>query len=124
MKTDKQPGVSGIRYHPIVQRIKDAMTREGIRSVGEFGERAGLKRTTTYNLVSSIGPLEPSLETLFKLETALETPVAELIELFRPTAQPEATNDRLEALAALRGKYAAARSLTQELHDERRAERA
>ena len=123
MKTNEQSSVSGIRNHPIVQLIKDAMARDGIRSVGEFGERAGLKRTTTYNLVLDKSPIVVSLETLFKLETALETPVAELIEFLRPTSQPEPANDRLEALSALRGKYAGPTSLSQELHDERRAER-
>ena len=114
---------AGIRNHPIVGLIKDAVQRGGFRSIGAFAERAGIARATVYNLVADRAPLQPSLETLFKLESALEIPASHLIELFRPTDDSALEQTRLAALETLRGKYAGPVSLSAELHDERRAER-
>ncbi len=123
MKTDSVP-TSGIRNHPIVGLIKAALERGGYASIGAFAEHAGIARATAYNLVNDRAPLQPSLETFFKLESALEIPASELIELFRPIDQSALEQTRIDTLETLRGKYAAPRSLSAELHAERRAERA
>lgn len=123
MKTDGQ-SVHGIRNHPIVSLIKSTIERNGFSSISAFAEHAGIARATVYNIVAGQAPLQPSLETLFKLEAALEIPASELIELFRPADQTALEQTRLAGLETLRGKYASDVSLSAELHAERRAERA
>ena len=121
MKTDTQP--RGTRDHPIVKLINSAIERNGFAGIGQFAERAGIARATVYNIMSDRAPLQLSLETFFKLEVSLEVPAGELIELFKPDHDTTLEQTRLEALEALRGKYAGPTSLSRELHDERRAER-
>lgn len=123
MIVDNHPP-AGIRNHPIVGLIKDAVQRGGFKSVGAFAAATGIARATVYNLIADRAPIQPSLETLFKLEVALETPVGQLVELFRPTDDNALEQNRVAALEGLRGKYAGPNSLSAELHAERRAERA
>lgn len=120
MKTDTS---RGIRNHRIVALIKEAIERGGYPNITAFAESAGIARATAYNLVSSGELVQPSLETLFKLESALETPIGQLVELFRPSDHSALEQTRINALETLRGKYAGPLSLSAELHAERRAER-
>lgn len=77
---------TGVREHPIVQLIKDALERNGSESIADFADRAGLARATVYTLLTASTSLRLRVATLFKLEAALGIPVGELIELFRPAS--------------------------------------
>ncbi len=123
IKTDIASPASNPREHPIVRLIKDALERNSSESIADFAQRAGLARATVYHLLTASASLRLRVATLFKLEAALEIPVSDLIELFRPASEVVLERDQLEALSALRGKYARAVSLSAELRSERRAER-
>ncbi len=82
-----------------------------------------MARSTVDRIISNRAPLRLRVSTLFKLEAALETPVGELLEFFRPTSDATPGQIRVIALEGLRGKYAEGTSLSAELHDERCAER-
>lgn len=124
VQMDQPFATNGDPRYAIAQLIKDAMGRDGFTSIRRFALSAGIAPATVYNIISSTTQPRIRLGTLFKLETALDTPVAQLIELFRPAGHPPLERERVKALGALRGKYAGASSLSTELHDERRAERA
>jgi transcriptional regulator with XRE-family HTH domain len=97
------------------QLIHAKMQDLNLMKLEEFARYANIGRATMFNLLKDS---TPSLGTLFKLEKALDKPVAELAELYRP-APP-----RQEILASLRGKYrTTGRDLTTELLEQRRRER-
>ena len=123
MKVANSAIPTNIRDHPLVQLIKGTMERKGCNSIGSFARNAGMARSTVAKIISNRAPLRLRVGTLFKLEAALETPVGELLEFFRPTSDATPGRLRVIALEGLRGKYAEGPSLSAELHDERRAER-
>jgi transcriptional regulator with XRE-family HTH domain len=98
--------------------IQSRMRDLNLVKLEEFAVYAHIGRATVFNLLKETAST-PSLKTLFKLEKALDKPIAELAELYRP--QPA----RQEILASLRGKYkTSGRKLVDELLEQRRNERA
>lgn len=81
------------------------MEKHGMSSVVQFAERANMKATTVYDLLSkdSEKRASPSLPTLIQLATALEMPTHELLYVFAPDApgapsRKQSAKDRLRAI--------------------------
>lgn len=101
------------------QLIEQKMQSLHFSKLEEFAAFARIGRATMFNLLKKPAST-PNLQTLFKLEQALDKPIAELAELYRPESQ-----SRAEILAAQRGKYRTeGRNLVTELLEQRQAERA
>ena len=76
-------------HAPFADLIRSRMNELGINKLEEFADRINIGRTTIYDLTSGRKNhkgqwVNPSLEVLFKLEAALNTPIAELVECVRP----------------------------------------
>lgn len=101
---------------PLSDLILSRMKTLGIDKIEQFADFSGIGRTTAYDLingrsnrVSSVGDGEgiaPSLATFFKLERFLNTPISDLIELFRP----KNVNDYHIDYAVFIGEYPLAQS--------------
>ena len=79
---------------PLTNLIRARMNELGIATLDKFAESIGVGRSTMYDLYSGRRNnkgqwVTPTLEVLFKLETALNIPIADLVECFRPQQQEQ-----------------------------------
>lgn len=102
--TDKLTG-------PFNERIAARMKQLGMRRLEEFADAFGLGRTTVYGLVlgrvSAKGtPVKPSVDTLFKLAEALETPAHVLLYELDPDAMGAEEAEQIPPVRRLAVTYA------------------
>lgn len=86
---------------PLTNLIRARMNELGIDTLDKFAESIVVVHSIMYDLYSgrrdNAGQLvTPTLEVLFKLEIALNTPIADLVEYFRPKQQKQPNKNLID----------------------------
>ena len=110
------------KLSPFAEMIYQAMKDLNFKRLEDFADHFDIGRTTVYSLVTSRKSpdgrfVQPSIDTLFKFETALNRPVTELIEVFRVAPAPN-LQINYQAFAGILPMKTSAVTFQNELRDE------